>query len=337
MSKNNIEKPKKDIDKISGVETTNHEWDGIRELNNPTPRWWLMVWAVSIIWSIWYWVVYPAWPTMDGNTKGTYGWTQHNQLEKAQLEIKALKKQHLGKFMASSFEEIMEDNVLREFAIAGGSAAFKDNCAACHGTGAEGSFGYPNLNDDDWIWGGKIEDIYTSLKYGIRANHDDTRMGDMPAFLTDNILSKAEILEVTDYVLSLSGKANTTDIGKVIYQEQCSSCHGDNGKGMQEVGAPNLTDAIWLFSHYDGGDSESDLAMLKSDMYETIAKARNVKMPYWEDKLREETIRQLSVYVHALGGGEYNSFEEDLIEDKIIPSLSNDDNSTNSNSIDDYK
>ncbi|PIR33541.1 MAG: cytochrome-c oxidase, cbb3-type subunit III, partial [Alphaproteobacteria bacterium CG11_big_fil_rev_8_21_14_0_20_44_7] len=195
----------KEIDKHSGVETTGHEWDGIKELNNPAPRWWLWVFFVCVIWSIGYWVLYPAWPTISGEgerggTAGTKEWTQYKKLEEEQAEIRARKAKYLERFHNANFEEIANDSALYEFALAGGKAAFKDNCATCHGTGGAGSAGYPNLNDDDWIWGGNTEEIYQTLKYGIRSGHDDARYSQMPAF--KDVLTSAEISQVADYVLN---------------------------------------------------------------------------------------------------------------------------------------
>jgi len=285
---------KKEIDQISGVETTGHEWDGLRELNNPAPRWWLWVFYVCCIWSVGYWVVYPAWPTLSGATKGTFGWTQFTKLEKEQAEIAARQDAYMGKFKSANFGTIKNDPELYAFAIAGGKAAFKDNCATCHGTGGAGSAGYPNLNDDDWLWGGTVEDIYQTLQFGIRSGHDEARMSQMPAFGSDGLLKKEEVEAVVDYVLTLSGgkpKA-THEQGSAIFQTNCASCHGMDGKGVRDFGAPNLTDGIWLY----GGDRDT--------VYKTVFNARAGVMPYWQGRLDENTIRQLTMYVHELGGGE---------------------------------
>lgn len=288
MSENN-----KEIDKVSGIETTGHEWDGLKELNNPTPRWWLWVFYATCIWSLGYWVVYPAWPTLSGHTKGTAGWTQYKKLEAEQAEINARQAKYGAAFKDASFEQIMKDETLYAFAVAGGKAAFKNNCATCHGSGAQGGKGYPNLNDDDWIWGGKLSDIYTTLKFGIRAAHDDTRVSQMPAFGRDGVLKQADIKDVTTYVIALSqGKATPDMAGAKIFAENCAACHGEQGRGMREVGAPNLADAIWLY----GGDEKT--------VYQTVYNARAGVMPNWNEKLPDDTLRMLTVYVHSLGGGE---------------------------------
>jgi len=285
---------KPDIDKITGVETTGHEWDGLKELNNPLPRWWLIVWVVTAIWSLWYFVVYPAFPTLGGATKGTSGYTQAKELAQSQLEIQKRQSAYLSQFEKASFDDIMNDVELYNFAMAGGRAAFKENCTQCHGTGAAGGKDYPNLNDDDWLWGGKVADIHQTLDYGIRVQGSyDTRLSQMPAFGRDKLLTKSQINDVVDYVLELGGKVDLSSLpGHGIFQENCASCHGANGKGLQEFGAPNLTDDIWLY----GGE--------KKDIYETIINSRAGMMPAWNKRLPQNTIRQISLYVHQLGGGE---------------------------------
>ncbi len=287
----------KEIDEISGVETTGHEWDGLKELNNPLPRWWVWVWLVCCVWAVGYWVVYPAWPVPGGATKGIGGHSQFVELAKSQDKIVARQKVYLEKFEKASFNDIFNDPELYAFAVAGGKSAFKDNCATCHGTGAAGGHGYPNLNDDDWLWGGKISDIHQTILYGIRAEHEDTRLSQMPAFGKDKMLTRNEIYAVVDYVLTLSGKdkKETYAQGARIFQAQCTSCHGEKGKGQHEFGAPNLSDKIWLY----GGS--------RQDIYETVYYARAGIMPTWVGRLDENTIRQLAVYLHELGGGEGES------------------------------
>ncbi|MBN8521655.1 MAG: cytochrome-c oxidase, cbb3-type subunit III [Alphaproteobacteria bacterium] len=291
----------KDIDELSGIETTGHEWDGLKELNNPLPRWWVWVFVVTCLWSFWYFVVYPAWPVPGGATTGTSGYTQFKELEASQSEISARQQVYLDRFQKAEFQEIMNDPELYVFAKAGGSSAFKDNCATCHGSGAEGGKGYPNLNDDDWLWGGRVEDIYTTLLHGIRVHNDmDTRQSQMPAFGRDGLLKRDEINQLVTYVMDLSkGQDVQAQPGHVLFQQNCASCHGADGKGNKTLGAPNLTDAIWLY----GGT--------KADIYYSIFNARGGVMPAWKDRLDEQTIRQLSIYVHELGGGEETMRESD--------------------------
>lgn len=276
----------------SKPETTGHEWDGISEYNIPAPRWWLIVWIVCIIWAIGYWFFYPTWPTKSGNTKGVLNWSKQSQLAESQKEIDVRKKKYLDEFSKSSFEQIMKNPKLMEFAINGGKIAFKENCAACHGTGAQGAKGYPNLNDDDWLWGGKIEDIYQTIKYGIRSEHEKTRSNQMPAFGLDKVLNKQQIEEVVKYVMSLSGGAEANFEGKKIFAANCAACHGLDAKGNRSLGAPNLADAIWLY-----GETKDDIEF-------TVNYARNGIMPYWNSRLDDDSIRQLAIYVHSLGGGE---------------------------------
>ena len=286
---------KNEIDTVTGVETTGHDWDGIKELNNPAPRWWLIVFYLCVIWSIGYWVVYPAWPTLSGDgerggTEGTMGWTQYDQLKEQQAEIRARKSAYLERFENASFAEIRADEELYAFAVAGGAAAFKDNCATCHGTGGAGSAGYPNLNDDDWLWGGDVDTIHETIRVGIRSPHEETRLSEMPAF--GDMLSDEEIADVADHVLALSGRAEDSEAGAQVFADNCASCHGENGRGDRALGAPNLADAIWFY----GAE--------KGDIMSQVRKPKHGVMPTWEARLDANTIRQLAIYVHSLGGGE---------------------------------
>jgi cytochrome c oxidase cbb3-type subunit 3 len=284
----------KHIDDVSGVETTGHVWDGIRELNNPLPRWWLWTFYLTIIWAIGYMVAYPAIPLINGATKGMLGYSSRADVVAELADAKAAQGELLERVAATPLEEIAGDPDLLQFAIAGGSSAFKVNCAQCHGSGAAGSAGYPNLNDDDWLWGGTIDQIYLTIAHGIRYEEDlDTRVSDMPAF--GDILEADQINQVTAYVVSLSdtpSDASLVDAGREVYVENCAACHGDDGEGIADFGAPRLSDGIWL-----KGSTEAQIA----------AQIRNPKhgvMPGWVERLGEPTIKQLAVYVHTLGGGQ---------------------------------
>lgn len=287
-------------DDVTGIDTTGHEWDEIRELNNPLPKWWVYSFYISIIWSVAYWIVMPAWPIfMNGAwtyTGGVIGYEQRQVVENEVAEVISGRQHYLDQIAEQDFETIRSNGELMEVALAGGGAAFGDNCAPCHGSGAQGSIGYPNLNDDEWIWGGSIEDIHLTLKHGIRwESDDDTRLSEMPRFLTDGILSRDEVNNVADYVLTLSGQAEMTDSatqGAALFESQCAACHSADGTGNRELGAPNLTDAIWLY----GGE--------RDDIVESIANARAGAMPAWADRLDPVTVKQLALYVHSLGGGE---------------------------------
>lgn len=282
-------KDKKEIDKVSGVETTGHEWDGLKELNNPAPRWWLWVFFLCCIWAVGYWVAYPAWPTISGHTKGSLGWTQYKKLANEQQEIVDRRAHYLSRFAGKSLEDIKHDAELYEFALAGGAAAFKDNCATCHGTGGAGGPGFPNLNDDDWLWGGTLEQIYTTIRYGVRSGNPNAHESQMPTF--GGMLSKEQVASLADYVLTLSGTPDATGEGATLFAENCAACHGKDGEGSQEIGAPRLNDAIWFY----GGT--------KADIMRQVTNPRHGVMPTWEHRLSADTIKQLAIYVHSLGGG----------------------------------
>lgn len=282
--------PEKETDHLSGVETTGHEWDGLKELNNPAPRWWLWVFFLCVIWSIGYWIVYPAWPTLSGNTKGAIGWTEYTKLSADQAEITALRGKMAHAISKKPLAAIESDPTLYAFALAGGKAMFKENCAACHGTGAAGGNGYPNLNDDDWLWGGDVQAIYTTLRYGIRSGHEKARFSMMPAFA--DLLSREDVTQVSRQVRSLSGLSSASERGAALFAKNCASCHGEDGKGMRQVGAPNLTDAIWLY-----GSSAADIE-------NQIRHPKGGVMPAWITRLDDATLKQLAIYVHSLGGGE---------------------------------
>ncbi len=285
----------KEIDQVSGTETTGHEWDGIKELNTPLPRWWLWTFYASCLWALAYWVVMPAWPLISSYTKGVIGYSSREQLAESMAEARAAQAVYLDRIQQASLEQITNDRELLDFALAGGASAFAVNCSQCHGLGAAGSTGFPNLNDDDWIWGGTLEAVYQTIQYGIRSDHDETRFNEMPAFGRDQILDREQVNDVAEYVLSLSGSETdpaAAQRGSVVFTEQCAACHGEDGAGVQELGAPNLTDAIWLY----GGD--------KADVVQTINNSRSGMMPAWTGRLDDTTIKQLAVYVHSLGGGE---------------------------------
>lgn len=298
MSNNGSDKHHgKEVDEISGVETTGHEWDGLKELNNPAPRWWLLVWLATIVWAIGYWVVFPAWPTVENHTKGVLGWTQYTKLKAEQGEITARKATYAGKLHAATIDQIKADPALYEFARQGGAAVFKENCAACHGTGGSGRIGYPNLNDDDWLFGGTMDAITHTIKVGARSGHADAFQTQMPAFGKDGILSPSDINLAADFVLGLSKPAPAAPsadylAGKAIFDANCASCHGVMGEGNRDMGAPQLNDAIWLY----GGD--------KAAIVKTITQSRAGVMPTWEGRLSEDKIKMTAIYVHSLGGGE---------------------------------
>jgi len=282
-----------EFDKHSKTYTTGHEWDGIKELNTPLPRWWLWTYIACIVWAVGYWILMPAWPLVSSYSKGVLGYSQRDAVAAELKDARNSRNVFAKKLLSSNLETIEATPKLMEFALASGRAAFGDNCAGCHGSGATGSKGYPNLNDDDWLWGGTLEDIHHTITVGVRSSDDDTRESDMPAFLADEILTKDQISDVATYVMSLSDPTIKAPAGAAeIFQDNCSVCHGENAHGNRDVGAPNLTDAIWLY----GGDHKT--------IATTISYSRRGVMPTWGGRLDKATIRSLAVYVHALGGGE---------------------------------
>jgi cytochrome c oxidase cbb3-type subunit 3 len=286
---------KKEIDSVTGVETTGHVWDGdVRELNKPLPRWWLYVFYATIVWAVGYWLVYPAWPTLNGYTKGVLGYSQRGEVAKEVAGAKAAQAKYLQEIASTPLEDIEKNQELMPFVIAGGAAVFGDNCSPCHGRGAQGAPGYPNLNDDDWLWDGTAGAIERTIMYGIRSGHPDAHEMAMPRFGLDGILKPAEIADAAQHVLSLSGQATdpaAATRGAKIFADNCAACHGEDGKGNPELGAPNLTDGIWLY----GGKA--------ADIQKTIETGRGGVMPYWSGRLDPVTIKMLAAYVHSLGGG----------------------------------
>jgi cytochrome c oxidase cbb3-type subunit 3 len=285
----------KEFDELTQTETTKHEWDGIQELNTPLPRWWLYLLYATIVFSLIYWVLFPSWPWVNDFSKGVLGWSRHAELNEEIEAAAAYRAQFVSRIEAASVAEIAADQELLNFTLAGGRSAFALNCSQCHGAGAQGGVGYPNLGDDSWIWGGGLEDIETTIRYGIRSGHPDARDMAMPAFLADEVLGEAEIGDVAEFVLSLSGSAGDSaaaERGAPLFAENCAVCHGEAGEGMVENGAPRLSDFIWLY----GGD--------KADIVQMISYSRGGVMPAWEGRLDEATLKQLAVFVHSLGGGE---------------------------------
>ncbi|WP_275786599.1 cytochrome-c oxidase, cbb3-type subunit III [Pararhizobium gei] len=284
----------KHIDEISGVSTTGHEWDGIRELDNPMPRWWVWTFYATIVWALGYAIAYPAWPLLTSATQGVLGYSSREEVRK---ELSAA-DDALGTYRAAirdkSVEAILADDQLRSIAVAAGGASFKVNCVQCHGSGAAGSPGFPNLNDDDWLWGGKPDQIQQTIAHGIRfAKDDQTHDSLMPAFA--EVLDSAQIAQVSAFVVSLSQPVKNGSLiepGKTVFAENCAACHGDNAKGNKELGAPNLTDAIALY----GADEAAIAAQVRAP--------RMGAMPAWNARLGDTAIKELAAFVHALGGGE---------------------------------
>ncbi len=286
-----------ETDPVTGTTTTGHEWDGIRELNTPLPRWWLWTLYLTIVWAIGYWIVYPAWPTITSHTAGLLGYSSRADVAVELGKLETLRDAQAAQLKTASLEQIKASPDMLRIAMARGKAAFGDNCAACHGLGGAGAVGFPNLTDDEWLWGGKPSDIETTILHGIRwTQNSQSRTGEMLAFGRTGVLKKPEIEQVVDYVRSIAKldvpKGANIDAGKELYAANCAACHGEAGKGNKELGAPDLTDAIWLY-----GSS-------RTAMIETVTNGRAGVMPAWTGRLDPVTIKSLTVYVHSLGGGQ---------------------------------
>jgi cytochrome c oxidase cbb3-type subunit 3 len=296
------------IDEATGTSTVGHEWDGIEELDTPMPRWWLWSFYASIVFAAIYVVAYPAWPLIHKGTAGVLGWTSRGQLQQEIDQHNAAQAPILKAIAETPIEALPDRPDLMRAAVAGGRAAFKVNCVQCHGAGAAGSKGYPNLNDDDWLWGGDLKAIEYTITHGARQpGVAQTRTSQMPAFGHDGILTSAQIGQVTSHVLSLSGKSRDDAVGAQLFEQNCAVCHGANGTGNRQVGAPNLADAIWLY----GGTRE--------DIAAQVTNPHHGAMPAWGGRLDPVTIKMLTAYVHSLGGG------EDFVE--AAPAAKTDENS----------
>jgi len=266
-------------------------------LNTPLPRWWLWLFYATIVWSIGYWIVYPSWPLVSSYTTGAFNWSSREAVVTDLDALKAQRAPMVSRLATASLQQIVADPQLLEFARAQARPAFGENCAPCHGAGGGGAKGYPNLNDNDWIWGGKLDDIADTIRHGVRSGDSKSRLGPpMPDFGRDGRLKRAEIETVADYVRSAAGLATDpkADLaaGKAIFMQNCTVCHGENGKGNRDLGVPDLTDAIWVY----GSD--------KATIVEGIWNGRAGMMPAWAGRLDETTIKALAVFVHTLGGGE---------------------------------
>ncbi|KAA0971803.1 cytochrome-c oxidase, cbb3-type subunit III [Aureimonas fodinaquatilis] len=282
-----------EVDKATGYTTTGHEWDGIKELNRPLPRWWLWIFYATQVWALAYIVLYPSLPLPGGAPTGLLNWNSRAEVAREIDTATAARADTLQKIASLPLQEIVADDTLRNAAFRGGASAFKVNCVQCHGADAAGSTGYANLNDDDWLWGGTLDEIYTSIRHGIRFDgDDDTHISEMPAF--GGILNSTEIDAVAQYVLAMHrGDADAVSPqGAELYANNCAACHGGSGEGERSMGAPRLNDAVWLY----GGTAQ----MVKAQ----IRNPKHGVMPAWGGRLSDTVVKELAVYVHGLGGGE---------------------------------
>ena len=279
--------------------TTGHSWEGIEEFNNPLPRWWLWISYACIVWAIWYSIAYPAWPGVKSATAGYLGFSTRAQVAEDIATAEAKNAAINEKLASVELASIATDPELEGYAKSAGAAVFKTWCAQCHQTNGAGAVGYPNLQDDDWLWGGTMEDIHLTLLHGIRSEtDDDSRYSEMPAFGRDELLEEEEISQVVNFVMSLTPNVNPpqdpsmVEAGAVVFEDNCAACHMEDGSGDRAQGAPNLADAIWLY----GGDYAA--------ISETVHNSRFGVMPDWNERLSEAQIRAVATYVHQLGGGE---------------------------------
>ena len=287
-----------EIDPHTGVETTGHQWDGIKELNNPLPRWWLFVFWASVVVAVGYWILMPAWPALPGMQGYTSGTLQQSDRSDVAAETAAMRRDRnalSARLAAVDASSILRDHDLSQLAMSLGESAFGDNCATCHGAGGRGAKGFPRLADDVWLWGGKLEEIERTIRYGIRSGHAEAHTSEMPAFGRDEFLQPAQISDLVQYVLQKSGQkadVQAATRAQPVFDANCASCHGVDLHGDRSKGAPNLTDRDWIY----GGDAAS--------IRRTIHGPRNGVMPAWIDRLDPAAIRALAIYVHSLGGGE---------------------------------
>lgn len=283
-------------DLVTGTDTTGHEWDGIRELDTPLPKWWLYVLYITILWALVYVVLYPAIPWGTGHSRGLLGWDQRSEFAERWSSAKSGQSAFNDRIASATLAVIEADPQLLTYAMAGGRAAFADNCAPCHGGGGSGrKGGFPVLADDEWLWGGTLDQIQRTITYGVRNANSESRQSAMPAFGADGVLTRKQVDDVAEYVLSLSSQAKDQAAaarGATVFGDNCAACHGKGGKGNMELGAPDLTDGVWLY----GGSKDQIVAQ--------VWRPKMGVMPAWEGRLDPATIKMLTIYVHSLGGGQ---------------------------------
>lgn len=282
-------------DSLSGTATTGHEWDGIRELDTPMPKWWVTTFLVCIAIAIVYCVLYPSVPYIVGHTTGLLGYNGRTRVNDEMAAEAKLRAGDMGRIATLPFAQISADPRLSEMAQTGGRIAFANNCQPCHGAGGAGAPGYPALAAGAWIWGGTIEAIETTLVHGIRSADPQARASQMPKF-ADGILTPAQIEQVADYVFTeFYGHAEprpATAPGAAVFAENCAACHGAAGMGGRDVGAPRLASRVHLY----GNTRDAVISQIRAP--------RAGVMPAWGTRLDAATLRSVALYVHALGGGE---------------------------------
>ena len=280
------------------VAKTGHSWDGIEEYDNPMPRWWLWTFYVTIAWAVIYMILYPAWPMVSRATQGVLGYDTRSAVAADIQRFNESNQIWFDRLNATDLQEVAADPELLGFSVNAGSSIFRAQCSQCHGAGAAGvqASGFPSLLDDQWLWGGTIDEIHETIRYGIRNDdYPDARWSEMPAFGQDGLLDEEEIDQVIHYVLQMSGQSYDEALaapGEEIYLDNCAACHGDGGEGDPFVGAPPLNNQIWLY----GGSYEA--------LWHSIYYSRFGVMPGFAERLRDAEIRAVAAYVHQLGGGQ---------------------------------
>ena len=283
-------------DPVTGRNTTGHEWNGIEELDTPVPRVVLFFLFATILFSIVYWVLMPAWPLGWSYTKGLLGFDDRAVVTKAVSDATAERAVWTDRVASADFATIQQDPELMRAVTQTGRTLFEDNCAVCHGVDAKGGPGYPNLAAKAWLWGGSPEQIVETITVDINSGHADTRVSQMMAFGRDGVLDRKQVNDVVAYVRSLSGAtpaagdADRLKAGQEVFAANCVACHGDDGKGKTDMGAPDLTDSHWIY----GGDTQS--------VFNTVYAGRQGHMPHWGDRLTPVDIKVLALYVNSLGG-----------------------------------
>ena len=287
-----------EIDPVSGRKTTGHEWNGIKELDTPVPRGVLIFLVATHLFALLWWVLLPTWPLGSTYTKGLLGIDQRTTVEEKMVAATAARSDWMNAIETKSFDEIGADEHLMQIVRETGHQLFGDNCAACHGSDGKGRSNYPDLTDEDWLWGGGPEKIAETLTVGINSRHSDTRIAQMPSFGRDEMLDRTQVRQVATYVHSLTNPETSTPeniemvkAGQDIFLTTCAACHGEDAKGNQEVGAPNLTDKYWVY----GGDLQTIIA--------SIHGGRQGHMPTWDERLSETDIKILALYVDTLSRG----------------------------------
>ena len=283
-------------DPATGRETTGHEWNGIKELDTPVPRGVLMFLIITHLWAIAWWFLVPAWPLGTTYTRGLLGVDQRTTVEARVVEGQRERAAWTARLETEPYDVIMADEALMQTVRDTGRQLFGDNCAACHGRDGKGGSNYPDLTDNDWLWGGGPELIEQTMRVGINTAHPDSRIGQMPAFGRDEMLDRNQVRNVAAYVYSLTNPDYSTpenldriNAGREVFVTTCAACHGENAQGNREVGAPNLTDAYWIY----GGSLDTIIA--------SVHAGRQGHMPTWDERLTSAEIRTLALYVNDLG------------------------------------